>query len=139
MTLTFTTTSYLYSVRIKLVTNISCGFNIVSKITSLERSGNCLVLTVFPHSASILVIILQSFINFFSASWGDNYKQYTLTISSKRSTSPSFSLKHRDSEFLNFLSQNGLFPKNFGSMKDGEVTDFVHTFRDLYILPNTYI
>ena len=58
------------------------------------------------------------------------------TISSKRSTFHSFSLKHRCSEFLNFLSRKGLLPKNFGSMKDGEVTDFVHTFRDLYILSN---
>ena len=26
--------------------------------------------------------------------------------------------------------------KNFGTMKDGEVTDFVHTFRVLYISSN---
>ena len=56
----------------------------------------------------------------------------TFTISSKRSTFHSFSLKHRGSKVLNFLSRKGLLPKNFGSMKDDEVTDFVHTFRSFY-------
>ena len=48
----------------------------------------------------------------------------------------SFSLKHRGSILLNFLSRKGLLSKNFVSKKDGEVTDFVHTFRDLYIHSN---
>ena len=60
----------------------------------------------------------------------------TFTISSKRATFHSFSLKHRDIKFLTFLSRKGLIPKNFGSMKDSEVTDFFHKFRDLYILSN---
>ena len=60
----------------------------------------------------------------------------TFTISSKRSTFPSFSLQHSGSKVLNFLSRKGLLPKNLCSMKDDEVTDFVHTFRDLYILSN---
>ena len=60
----------------------------------------------------------------------------TFTISSKRSTFHSFSLTHRGSKFLNVLRRKRLLSKNFGSMKDGEVTDFVHTFRYLYILSN---
>ena len=42
----------------------------------------------------------------------------------------------RDSKHWNFLSRKGLIPRKFGAMKDGEVTDFVHRFRDLHILPN---
>ena len=65
-----------------------------------------------------------------------SYRLVTFTISTKLSTFHSFSLKHRGRKFLNFLSAKSLLPKNFGSMKDGEVTDFVHKFRDLYILSN---
>ena len=36
--------------------------------------------------------------------------------------------------FWIFWAEKGLLPKNFGSMKDSEVTDFVHTFRDFHIL-----
>ena len=60
----------------------------------------------------------------------------TSKISSKWSTFHFFSLKHWGSKFLNFLSRKGVLPKNFGSMKHGEETDFVHTFRDLHILSN---
>ena len=66
----------------------------------------------------------------------DSSRLLTFTYSSKRSTFPSFSLKHRGSKILILLSRKGLLTKHFGSMKGGEVTDFVHTFRDLYIISN---
>ena len=56
----------------------------------------------------------------------------TSTISPKRSTFHSFSLKHRGGNFLNLSSQKGFLPKFFGVIKNVEVTDFIHTFRDLY-------
>ena len=37
-----------------------------------------------------------------------------------------FPFKHRGSKVLNFLSRKGLLPKIYGSMKNHEVTDFVH-------------
>ena len=61
------------------------------------------------------------------------------TISSKQSSFHSFLLNHRGSKVLNVLSRKCLLLNNFGSMKNGEVTDFVHTFRDLFILSNIYL
>ena len=78
--------------------------------------------------------------NFYELNSGQQFtwssRLLTFTISSERSTFHSFSLKHRGSQFLNFLNEKDLFPKSFGSLKDGEVTDFVYTFRDFRILSN---